>query len=522
MVRERPVKPFLLSFLLVLSISCTLGQENDSPERGKYFSKKSYVDHPLPTFEANKAEIPSPIIDGKPEYVELYWKAWSLAFEHFKKPPKGSPFVSNFIDEAFAPQIFQWDTIFMILFARYAHHVFPAIESLDNFYVRQHDSGYICREIFEADGGDFYYEGVQNSVNPPLFSWAEVETYKLSGDKTRFAMVLPVLEKYAEWLETGRKKPGTQHGLYWQTSLGSGMDNSPRVGSGWVDMSAQMVLMYNNLALMYDELNKPDVAEKSRERAKHIGEAINRWMWNEEDGLYYDVDDTGKQIKCKTVACFWPMLVGISSSKQVERMLMNLKDSKTFWRHNVFPSLAADHPEYKPDGQYWLGSVWAPTNVMVVKGLDQYPQVYNSAEFASLATEKYLDGIFAVYKRTGTIWENYSPEFDMRGIWSKPDFVGWTGCGPIQLLIENVLGFRPEGAKNRLTWNLQRIDRHGIERLHFGKVVASLLCEKRKNVLDPATVTIESNQPFELVIIRWDGVQKAYKILQGKQTIVVN
>ena len=36
------------------------------------------------------------------------------------------------------------------------------------------------------------------------------------------------------------------------------------------------------------------------------------------------------------------------------------------------PALAADEPGYTPDGQYWNGAVWAPTNYMVVKGLQDY------------------------------------------------------------------------------------------------------------------------------------------------------
>ncbi len=53
-------------------------------------------------------------------------------------------------------------------------------------------------------------------------------------------------------------------------------------------------------------------------------------------------------------------------------------------------------------------------------------------EFATLAVERYLDGLSEVYKRTGTLWENYSSEAYSRGIPSQPDFVGWTGCGPIE------------------------------------------------------------------------------------------
>ena len=512
-----------LFFVCLVLSTLMYSQYEDTSNRGIYFSKKTYSEKPLPTFETSKDKLPFPIIEDEPEWIELYWKAWQLAFEHFKKPPVGSPFISNYIDEAFAPNIFQWDTFFMIMFARYANHIFSTIESLDNFYCRQYENGYICREIVEATGEDFVFEGREHTVNPPLFSWAEMENFKITGDKSRFEKVLPVLEKYAEWLEKYRKKEGTKHNLYWQTGLGSGMDNTPRNGSGWVDMSSQMVMMYNDMAKMCSYLNLKDKEKLCLQKAERICELINQFMWNEEAGLYYDVDDKGNQIKWKTAACFWPMLAGVADQLKAEKLLNNLKDPKSFWRKIPFPSLAADQKNYAADGKYWLGSVWAPTNVMIIKGLDKFgvgnDNAYNFNEFATLVTEEYLNGIYEVYKKTGTIWENYSPEAYVRGVWSRPDFVGWTGCGPIELLIENVLGFRPNGENNSLTWYIHRIDKHGIERLRFGKVTASLICEKRESVNAAVNVTVETDNPFTLIIKNSYGTEKIFEITKGQQNL---
>lgn len=513
-------------FLVYLLSCAAYSQYEDTGERGIYFSKKNYTHTEIPGFETSKDKLPSPILEDKPEWIRLYWKAWELAFGHFKQPPQASPFVSNYLDEAFAPNIFQWDTFFMIMFARYAHHIFPAVESLDNFYCRQYENGYICREIVEATGEDFVYEGRENTVNPPLFSWAEMENFKITGDKSRFAVVLPVLEKYAEWLEKHRKKENTKHSLYWQTGLGSGMDNTPRSGSGWVDMSAQMVTMYNDMSMMCRELNMDEEEISLKNKAEEITDRINKFMWNEEDGLYYDVDDEGNQIKWKTAACFWPMLAGVSDLHQAEKLLANLKDPNSFWRKIPFPSLAADQKHYKADGQYWLGSVWAPTNVMIIKGLDKFgvgnDYAYNFNEFASLATEEYLNGIYEVYKKTGTIWENYSAEAYARGVWSRPDFVGWTGCGPIELLIENIIGIRPDGVNNALTWHLSRIDKHGIENLRFGNVTVSLICRRRESVNSPAEIEVHSDSIFKLTVERGHNNYKTFQIQKGLQKILMD
>ena len=135
----------LLSALLLFPTANLSAQDDEA--RGVYFYKNTYTPSELPRFEEAKAELPSPIWEENPEWVELYWKAWSIAFSNLQAPPPGSPLVANWIDEGLSPQIFQWDTHFMAMFGRYAHHVFPFIESHDNFYARQHEDGMICRVI---------------------------------------------------------------------------------------------------------------------------------------------------------------------------------------------------------------------------------------------------------------------------------------------------------------------------------------------------------------------------------------
>lgn len=512
---------FVVAMLAVGMIGSIFTAGRDDGARGMYFPKKAYIDEPLPTFEDVKDRLPSPVLDGNPEYLEMYWFCWKLAFKHLKKPQPGSPLVSNFLDEAFSGSIFQWDTIFMVMFARYGHHAFPAIQSLDNFYARQHSDGFICREIYENNGKDYHPKWEGESVNPPLFSWAEMENFRVTGDKSRFADVVEVLQRYTDWLEHGRRVPGTVHGLYYNNGLGSGMDNTPRSGSGWVDMSSQMVMQYNDLAAMYDVLGHPDRAAACRVRAKDIGDRINQYMWNEEDGLYYDVNRLGMQVKWKTAGCFWPMLAGITSPAQEEKLIANLRDPKSFWRPMVFPTLAADQTFYNPTGRYWHGGVWAPTNYAIIRGL----ALRGYHDFAREAVERYLDGMYKVYKDTGTVWELYGPDSGKQGTYDgkhdcRPDFVGWTGDGPIAMLIENVIGMQADAVNNRIVWQLGRSDRFGIERFRVGEVTASLVCAARPNKDAPATITVSTDKPFTLVTVN-HGVEKKFELTPGEHKLMV-
>lgn len=535
----------LFLFMVLFSVggcNAEAAKRSDGRDLGMYFSKKKHIPTPIPSFDDHRDQLPCPILDGNPGWIEMYWKCWRIAFRGMKQPAPGSPFVSNWLDEAFSEQIFQWDTIFMMMFARYGHDVFPAIQSLDNFYCLQRPSGYIARELRESDGAIIHYDhdgglfsksGWKNTINPPLFSWAEVESYRVTGDTSRFGMILPVLEKYAEWLNrdgdpaaedwesNGRISKSSVHRLYWNTPLGSGMDNTPRParkGSGWVEMSAQMVIMYNNLAIICDELDQPQKAKVYRSEAAAIGERINQWCWNEEDGFYYDVLADGTQFKKKTIGGFWPLLAGIASKEQAEKLIVHLKNEKEFWRPFVFPTLSADELEYAVEGQYWKGGVWAPTNVMVIKGLQHYGYELLAGE----ATEKYLAGMYEVFKKTNTVYENYAPESYAVGVHdgnpAKADFVGWTGCGPIQLLFENVIGLRPDGTNNSLVWKLRRTDRHGVEKFKLGNNTISVICERRQSAQSKATIMVECEMPFRLTVVHPHG-EKTFELKKGKQEL---
>jgi len=407
----------------------------------------------------------------------------------------------------------------MLMFWNYIYDIFPAIESHDNFYARQHKDGFICREINEHTGEDFYYDGKENNtlthtICPPLFPWVEYEYFKISGDDSRFAKIIPVLEKYGAWIDEHRIDSNTKHGLYWQTGLGSGMDNTPRSGSGWICLSSQMAMFYKYLGKIYEHENELTKARDCYSRFQTIADAINRWMWDDAEGMYYDVDNAGAPVKVKTAASFWPMLAQIGSDEQVARLVANLENPDLFWRIVPFPTLSADHPSYDPSGHYWLGGVWAPTNYMIIKGLQQY----GYHELAALAAERYLAGMYKVFKTTGTVWENYAPDSAAPGDIAKPDFVGWTGLGPISLLLENGLGIQLDALNNTIHWRMHRTDRHGVENLRFRDHCITLIAAPRSSKAHRSSVTVTSNAVFTLELSLADRRQ-TIPIKAGTQVI---
>lgn len=100
------------------------------------------------------------------------------------------------------------------------------------------------------------------------------------------------------------------------------------------------------------------------------------------------------------------------------------------------------------------------------------------------------------------------------------DFAGWTGCGPIQLLFENVMGLQPDGANNKLVWRLRRTDWHGVQNMKLGDNTISVVCAERTHTNSTANITVECAMPFVLKIIQPCGEQ-LFELAKGKHVIKI-
>ncbi len=482
---------------------------------------------PVPTFDQARGILPVPIFDERTEYVDLYWKAWELACRNFHAPSPESGFVSNLIDAAFNEYVFLWDTCFMTMFSRYGHPRLPGIGSLDNFYVKQHADGEICREIHRTTGRDHLQwvnderrplfsrwsrrdadvvnreppDLTLDALNHPIFTWAEREHYQHTGDRGRLIAHYPALLRYYRALDRILRN---RHRLY--VTDWASMDNSPRngrLGSG-VDICCEMVLFARHLATVAAWRDDPSTARQLSDEADALAERINRLMWDDATEFYCDVDDEGRRIPIKTIAAYWALLAGVASQEQAAALASQLQNPATFARLHRVPTLAADEAGYEPAGGYWCGAVWAPTNMMVQRGLERYGYDDLAREIAV----GHLDHVSRVYQATGTIWENYAPDAAAPGTPAKPDFVGWSGLGPILNLIEYAIGLRVDAPAGRLTWTLRSTHRAGVENLIFGPHRCTLIADARPSPDAPVRIQIETRKPINLTVILPTGVSE--------------
>ena len=122
-------------------------------------------------------------------------------------------------------------------------------------------------------------------------------------------------------------------------------------------------------------------------------------------------------------------------------------------------------------------------------------------------SEKYLDTVVSVFNETGTIWENYAPDFKNHGNPAKPDFVGWSGIIPISVLFEGVFGIIPKVNEGYIEWRINRKERHGVLKYPFEKDGLVDLISEWDEEKDEPKITVRSNIQVKVKVI-FNGKEK--------------
>ena len=464
----------------------------------------------IPEYSTAQKLLPCPFWNGRDYVIQCYWKAWELAFGNLRRPAAESRFITNFIDTAFNGCLFMWDSAFILMFGRYGSRVFNFQKTLDNLYARQHKDGYICRQLRESDGLEVFERLDPASTGPNIMPWCEWEYYLNTGDRERLEKVFPVLLAYTNWFRKYRSWPD---GTYFSCGWGCGMDNQPRVPAdyscefdhghmSWIDTTCQQILANRMLIRMALELGRESYITHLKEEMTNLTDFVNQNMWNEKIKFYTDRFKNGTLSDLKSIGSFWAIMAEIAPTDRLEALISHLENPYEFKRPHRVPSLAADHPAYSPDGGYWLGAVWAPTNYMVLRGLT----VAGKDELAHEIGLNHLENVVKAYMEQGTLFENYAPE-SAEGK-CRTDFVGWTGLSPGAVLFEYVFGLRPDAGKKSLLWDVNLLDEHGIKRYPFGPdALIDLHCADRKKPTDEPVIQARSDYDIELVV-KWPGGTK--------------
>ena len=184
----------------------------------------------------------------------------------------------------------------------------------------------------------------------------------------------------------------------------SGFDPSNRFGPFNVDiihynpvcLNSLLYLMETEAAEIMRTLGKNQEQNVWLRRAQERRQKINRLMWDEKAGLYYDYNFVKKGVRQYAfVTTFYPLWAGIADAKQAARVVANL---------NLFERPGGLQTSTNQSGNQWDAPFgWAPMQLIAIKGLRRY----GYTKHADRITSNFLSMILKDFLAHNTIVEKY-------------------------------------------------------------------------------------------------------------------
>jgi alpha,alpha-trehalase len=185
----------------------------------------------------------------------------------------------------------------------------------------------------------------------------------------------------------------------------SGFDTSFRFGPFSGSTSDYAPVCLNSLLYKYERdmahfatlLGRPAESAEWEHRASARRDAINKYLWNPTQGMFYDYDFvTQKQSTYNYLTAFYPLWARLATSQQATALQHHLS---LFERDG---GLAMSDNE---SGTQWdLPFGWAPTNWLAIKGLAQYGFTVDTSRIA----QKFSQIVLQNFQNDATIREKYN------------------------------------------------------------------------------------------------------------------
>jgi alpha,alpha-trehalase len=152
-----------------------------------------------------------------------------------------------------------------------------------------------------------------------------------------------------------------------------------------------------DLQRMSEMLGRKAEAEDWRKRAEERKERIQKYLWDSEQGLYFDYDfENGKRSTYEYVTAFFPLWAGIPTPEQAHAVMQHLP---TFEK----PGGLVMSP-HETGGQWDFPYAWAPDQLVADEGIRRY----GFSEEANRVSYDFLSTVAENFRRDGTIREKYN------------------------------------------------------------------------------------------------------------------
>jgi hypothetical protein len=323
--------------------------------------------------------------------TETYYHAWVTFWSNYMEGGDGLAPYPYMASSAFMyPNQFFWDEFFhSILLTDLNDPELPYL-FIRNFNIAQAPDGGMPGGCSITQDFEKYYKEVTEQGSNDMQPIAVAVTMKYLKDKPgwtkdKIKVMYEMYDKYVLWLYKSKDK--NKNGLVEYTnSFNSGADDSPRFDGLYpggnhiglmeavegLEQNVWLSLMHYNLSEMATMLGDPKASKAHKQKASNLEEKIEKYMWNEADGMYYDINTvTQKQIKVKSAFTFMAMFLKNARKDRIERLVKeHLTNPKEFWTNYPVPSVALSESTFT-QGTMWRGPVWPNINWLICLGLEQ-------------------------------------------------------------------------------------------------------------------------------------------------------
>lgn len=344
----------------------------------KYWS--DFFNQQVPTLKTKDSTI-----------IKTYYHAWATFLSNRMEGGDGltpHPYIAS---SAFMyPNQYFWDEGFHSILLSNLKDTDLPYQFMENFsFVQAPDGGMPGSSSFKQDF-EKYSKEVQKYGSKDMQPIVSAVTLKYLKEEhgwksDKIKLIYDSYVKYIDWLYKCKDKD--KNGLVEYTnSFNSGTDDSPRFDGLFskgnhvgvmqavesVEQNVWLSLMHYNLSEMATLLGDAEAAAKHAKKAAILEAKIEKYFWNEADGIYYDINTTThQQIKVKAEFTFMVMFMKNARKDRIKRLVIeHLTNPKEFWVNYPVPSVALSESTFTQKTM-WRGPVWPNMNWLICLGLEQ-------------------------------------------------------------------------------------------------------------------------------------------------------
>lgn len=284
---------------------------------------------------------------------------------------------------------------------------------------------------------------------PPFLSTFIMQVYKIEKNKRWLEQSMSVAKNEYRTVWMGSSHPNWRQvfsGLSRHYDINV-LDDLAELESGW-DMNTRFerkALSYlpvdlNALLYKYERdfeeaatiLGEKDEAAEWAKRALARRGMMQRYLWDEERGVYFDYNFmTGKRGPVYSLATFYPMWAGMDDIDTAARIMQNL--DKFEYEGGLVTSAKKPYMNFPMPTQWAYPNGWAPLHLIAIEAMERYG--YHTA--AERLARKWINANLVQFEATGEFYEKYNVvnlrEEPLEGVYPSQTGFGWTNAVFVRL-----------------------------------------------------------------------------------------